>query len=72
MFELHPGLERLVPYLFFLLYLITSVQICRYSRWIDSGAPNPFLPRRIDAVASRKDIVRLIRSDARFYHARSA
>ncbi len=37
--------ERITPFLFFALYLITSFQICRYASWKNAGTPNPFLPR---------------------------
>jgi hypothetical protein len=36
---------RVVPVFLFLLYMLTSVRLCRYSTWRKSGAPNPFLPR---------------------------
>ena len=38
-------LERLMPLILFSLYMITSVQVCRYAQWRAAGAPNPFLPR---------------------------
>ena len=44
-FEL--AMERAAPILLFVMYLITSFQICRYASWRDAGAPNPFLPRAL-------------------------
>lgn len=41
------ALERAMPFLLFSLYLVTSVQVCRYANWRAAGAPNPFLPRRL-------------------------
>ena len=43
-------LERAMPFFLFSLYLITSVQICRYANWRAAGAPNPFLPRKLQPV----------------------
>jgi len=45
--------ERAVPLYLFVLYLVTSVRICRYSAWCAAGAPNPFLPRRLRSVVDR-------------------
>lgn len=42
--------ERALTVLLFVLYLITSVRLCRYSTWRNNGAPNPFLPRRAKAM----------------------
>ena len=39
-----PGMDRAPTLLMFALYMITSVQIVRYSKWIAAGQPNPFLP----------------------------
>ncbi len=39
--------DKTITFLFFALYLITAVRICRYSSWIDAGAPNPFLPKSV-------------------------
>ena len=44
------GLERAMPLVLFSLYLITSVQICRYAHWRAAGAPTPFLPRRLEGM----------------------
>lgn len=41
------GLERILPFLMFSLYLLTAVRVCRYSTWRDAGEPNPFLPRAL-------------------------
>ena len=41
--------ERAVTLFLFALYLITPVQTCRFSSWQRAGAPNPFLPRRLEA-----------------------
>ena len=48
--NLLPGVERLIPFLLFALYLLTAVRICRYSSWVRAGTPNPFLPRRLQLV----------------------
>lgn len=40
-------MERATPLLLFLLYVVTSVRICRYAQWHAQGAPNPFLPRTL-------------------------
>ena len=42
--------ERALPFLFFALYMITSVRICSYSAWCRAGSPNPFLSRRMKQV----------------------
>jgi hypothetical protein len=42
-----------MPLILFALYLLTSVQVCSYTAWRRSGAPNPFLPRRIKLAVSR-------------------
>ena len=39
--------------LLFTLYLITAVKVCRYSSWMQAGAPNPFLPRRLQALLTQ-------------------
>ena len=44
------ALERIMPLMLFALYLITSVRLCRYAHWRSEGAPNPFLPRRLQPV----------------------
>lgn len=54
--NLLPVLERLTPFMLFALYLLTAVRICRYSSWVDAGAPNPFLPRSLQAVAAKVDV----------------
>ena len=41
--------ERAIKIMLFALYVITAVRICRYSRWINEGAPNPFLPKSLQA-----------------------
>lgn len=43
--------ERVVPFLFFALYMITSVRLCSYSAWCQAGSPNPFLPKGLKKVA---------------------
>lgn len=60
-----PGVERLIPFMLFALYLITSVQICRYSSWVAAGAPNPFLPRKLKAAVAKSDIRRLVELEIR-------
>lgn len=50
-----PLAERVLPFLLFMLYMITAVRLCRYSSWMQSGAPNPFLPRRLKAVLKQRD-----------------
>lgn len=47
------GAERATILIMFALYLITSVQIIRYSTWLRAGQPNPFLPGQPRAVAVR-------------------
>jgi len=47
------GIERAMPLVLFALYLLTSVQLCSYAGWRQSGAPNPFLPRRIKLAVAR-------------------
>lgn len=42
--------ERALPFLFFALYMITSLKVCRYSTWTEAGSPNPFLPARLKRV----------------------
>ena len=54
--NLLPVLERLTPFMLFALYLLTAVRICRYSSWVDAGAPNPFLPRSLQSVAAKVDV----------------
>lgn len=49
-FITHPMAHQGLLLLLFVLYLITAVRLCRYSRWRNEGAPNPFLPRRIKAM----------------------
>ena len=39
--------DKAITLLFFALYLITAFRICRYSHWIEAGAPNPFLPQTV-------------------------
>lgn len=51
--NLLPGFERLIPFLCFALYLLTAVRICRYSSWVQAGAPNPFLPRGLEKALVR-------------------
>ncbi len=50
--------ERTVPFLFFALYMITSVRVCSYSAWCQAGSPNPFLPTRLKKVAHGYEIRR--------------
>lgn len=45
--------KRAVPMYLFVLYLVTSVSICRYSAWCAAGAPNPFLPRSLRPFVDR-------------------
>lgn len=45
--------ERAVPFYLFVLYMLTSLKVCRYSAWRAAGAPNPFLPRGLKTVAAR-------------------
>lgn len=45
------AVERVLPLLLFALYLITAVRVCRYSSWLDAGAPNPFLPAPLKVAA---------------------
>lgn|GEM_PF-2937863 len=42
--------ERALPFLFFALYMITSVRVCSYAAWLHAGSPNPFLPPRLKRV----------------------
>ena len=43
--------ERALPFFLFALDLITAFRVCSYSAWRDAGAPNPFLPRTLKALA---------------------
>lgn len=56
--NLLPGFERLIPFMLFALYLFTSVRICRYSSWVEAGAPNPFLPRSLKKAVARSEFSR--------------
>lgn len=56
--NLLPGFERLIPFTLFALYLLTAVRICRYSSWVEAGAPNPFLPRGLKLAAARSEFSR--------------
>lgn len=47
LFSFSIAMERAMPFVLFALYVITSVQLCRYANWHAKGAPNPFLPRRL-------------------------
>lgn len=49
-FYTHAAEGRVTTMIMFALYLITSVQIVRYSKWIAAGQPNPFLPGQPRAV----------------------
>lgn len=69
LFNLLPGFERLIPLALFALYLLTAVRICRYSSWVEAGAPNPFLPRSLKPVVAR---CQFSRSMAYEVHARRA
>ena len=59
------GAERVIPFVLFALYLVTSVRICRYSSWVRAGAPNPFLPRRVRKGVSHHDIRALLKAEMR-------
>lgn len=48
-----PGMDRAPTLLMFALYMITSFQIVRYSKWLAAGQPNPFLPRNLCSAAQR-------------------
>lgn len=65
LFHFIPGPERLVPFVLFMLYLVTAVRICRYSAWIHAGAPNPFLPQRLRRAATRREIATLVAAEIR-------
>ena len=60
-----PGLERLIPFLLFALYLLTAVRVCRYSSWVAAGAPNPFLPRTLKLAVTRNEIAYLMNAEVR-------
>ena len=51
-----PTVERALPLVLFVLYLITAFRLCRYSSWMRSGAPNPFLPRKIKVMLRKREI----------------
>lgn len=61
--QIIPGVEKLIPLAFFALYLITSVQIVRYSSWIAQGRPNPFLPERLKSALTRAEVASMLRSE---------
>lgn len=63
--NMFPGFERLIPFMLFALYLLTAVRLCRYSSWIDAGAPNPFLPRRIQIAVTQSEIAQMVHADVR-------
>ena len=50
-----PTLERMLPIMLYALYMLTAVRLCRYSWWIEKGAPNPFLPRSLAIAVARVD-----------------
>lgn len=43
----HPIAERTLTVFLYALYMITSLRLLGFSSWCESGAPNPFLPRRV-------------------------
>ena len=56
-----PGREQALSMCLYTLYMITAVRICRYASWQKSGAPNPFLPRRIKAMLRKRQIAQMAR-----------
>ena len=59
------GAEKVILFGLFTMYLLTSVQICRYSSWINAGAPNPFLPRRARQAVCPKAIAHMLNRELR-------
>lgn len=58
-FLTHPMTERTLPFVLFALFVVTSVRLCRYSSWVASGAPNPFLPRALVKFIRRCEIAQM-------------
>lgn len=47
--------DRAVPWYLFVLYMLTSVKLCRYGAWRAAGAPNPFLSREMKKRVARHE-----------------
>ena len=58
-FLTHPVTERTLPFLLFAFFVVTSVRLCRYSTWVERGAPNPFLPRVLVKFLRRCEIAQM-------------